>query len=408
MIQQSKEISGQIRDLFCESALNEQAQHLGYTKRKGKLSAFEFMLAVSQALDDHGASCSLSQIGHVIHRELGISMTNEGINNRFNSLGVEFVKSIFEKLLNLHIGCQPLDQALYTFNGVYLEDASNINLPTDLVSSFKGYGSDASDAALKLNLCYDIQGSNLRLRLKSATDNDQNGLTMGAPSKSLFIRDLGYFKGDEFKGLIKQGAYFISRLPKCAKAYKRPNYRCAQHIDFEQLANSLEEGQIYDQEVYLNYKKRWKARLVVIKLPKSKAEKRKARIVKQRRKKGKKVSAKTLALNDINIYITNLCAEQWAGQQIFQLYSVRWQIEIMFKAWKSVYRIDETKQNIKGDRALFQLYIQLIQILLNTKIFQSIGLISWTNHHRELSQIKGLQTIKVRLPQFFGQFNANP
>ncbi len=52
------------------------------------------------------------------------------------------------------------------------------------------------------------------------------------------------------------------------------------------------------------------------------------------------------------------------------LYSLRWQIEILFKTWKSFFEIDECK-NIKRERLEYHLYGQLLGILLcSSTMFQ--------------------------------------
>jgi len=395
-------LSEQLQSLFDRQALNDLACELGFIKRRGKIDALDFVLAVNEALSEHGGGCSLTHIGHILFRERGIMIHNESLNSRFNDEALALAKALLDRVMKqVFSNTLHQDVLLDYFNGIYIEDASNINLPDSLSEQFKGYGHDASDAALKINLCYDLQGNGLSVRLKAATDNDQNGLTIGAPFQSLWIRDLGYFKYDEFKVLIQQGAYFISRLAKSSKAFKTNKYRCSQVVDFEQLAIQLQDGEIYEEQVFLGYEKRWPARLVVVKLPADKAAKRKAKMLKHRKRKGKKVTTRALALNSINIYITNLCSEHWSGQQIFQLYTIRWQIEIMFKAWKSVYKIDEIKQNIKPQRALFQFYIQLIQVLINSKILLNANVLAVNTQDAEISQIKGIQVIKGYLSDIF-------
>jgi hypothetical protein len=395
-------LSNQIQALFDRQELNILAEELGFIKRQGKIDALDFILAVSQALNEYGGGCSLTHIGHVLSRELGVIMQNESINNRFNEAALKLAQELLTRVMKLAINSTlSSDVLLDSFNGIYIEDASNINLPDSLASQFKGYGSDASDAALKINLRYDLQGNSLAVRIKEATDNDQNGLTFGAPFHSLWIRDLGYFKYEEFKGLAKQEAFFLSRLAKSANAYKNNKYRCSECIDFEKLAAQLQDGEIYEEQVFLGYEKRWPARLVVVKLPADKAAKREAKMLKHRKRKGKKVTAQALSLNCINIYITNLCAKDWSGEQIFQLYTIRWQVEIMFKAWKSVYEIDEVKKNIKPQRALFQFYIQLIQVLINSKILLNANVLATNTEAKEISQIKGVEIIKGYLKDIF-------
>ena len=55
---------------------------------------------------------------------------------------------------------------------------------------------------------------------------------------------------------------------------------------------------------------------------------------------------KSKRLMGMNVYITNTSLEEVPTNYVHSLYSLRWQIEILFKTWKSFFGIDECK-NIK-------------------------------------------------------------
>ena len=75
-------------------------------------------------------------------------------------------------------------------------------------------------------------------------------------------------------------------------------------------------------------------------------------------------------LMGMNVYITNTSLEEIPTNYVHSLYSLRWQIEILFKTWKSFFEIDECK-NIKKERLECHLYGQLIGILLcSSTMFQ--------------------------------------
>ena len=56
---------------------------------------------------------------------------------------------------------------------------------------------------------------------------------------------------------------------------------------------------------------------------------------------------------------------------IIQLYRLRWQIELVFKTWKSLLCIHKVKA-VKKDRLECQLLARFIWILMNWKIFRCI------------------------------------
>ena len=52
---------------------------------------------------------------------------------------------------------------------------------------------------------------------------------------------------------------------------------------------------------------------------------------------------KSKRLMGMNVYITNTSLEEVPTNYVHSLYSLRWQIEILFKTWKSFFEIDECK-----------------------------------------------------------------
>ncbi|MED3615144.1 transposase [Bacillus wiedmannii] len=90
----------------------------------------------------------------------------------------------------------------------------------------------------------------------------------------------------------------------------------------------------------------------------------------KRKKKGITYKERSKRLSGINVYITNLSTENVPMEHIHDLYSLRWQIEILFKTWKSFFQIHKCKE-IKRERLECHLYGQLISILLcSSTMFQ--------------------------------------
>ena len=102
-----------------------------------------------------------------------------------------------------------------------------------------------------------------------------------------------------------------------------------------------------NKEVKIGKNEKLKVRLVSIKLTDQQAQKRRA----QARKNGnrnKKGSKSTSYLLGWNIFITNIDQDQLSVQQVYKFYSLRWHIELIFKNWKSHFRIDEIFSSCQG------------------------------------------------------------
>ncbi|MCC3688901.1 transposase [Bacillus cereus] len=46
-------------------------------------------------------------------------------------------------------------------------------------------------------------------------------------------------------------------------------------------------------------------------------------------------------LNAVNFYIIKIPLEHLPKEQVYDLYSLRWQMEFIFKTWKSFFRIHQ-------------------------------------------------------------------
>jgi transposase len=72
-----------------------------------------------------------------------------------------------------------------------------------------------------------------------------------------------------------------------------------------------------------------------------------------------------------SIFITNVKEQVLKTEHIVQLYGLRWQIEQIFKTWKSLLGVDKIKA-IKKERLECQLIPRFIWVLINWKIFWCI------------------------------------
>ena len=79
--------------------------------------------------------------------------------------------------------------------------------------------------------------------------------------------------------------------------------------------------------------------------------------------------------------------------QVHDWYSLRWQIEILFKTWKSFFHIHHCKK-IKRERLECHLYGQLIAILLCSSTMFQMRQLLLMKKKRELSEYKAIYMIK--------------
>ncbi len=102
-------------------------------------------------------------------------------------------------------------------------------------------------------------------------------------------------------------------------------------------------------------------RVIMYRLTEKQLRERMKKQVYTESKKGITYSQKSKRLAGMNLYVTNTPWEIVPMEQIHDFYSLRWQVEIIFKTWKSLFQIHHW-QNIKQDRLECHVYGILIAI----------------------------------------------
>ncbi|MED3037911.1 IS4 family transposase, partial [Bacillus tropicus] len=263
---------------------------------------------------------------------------------------------------------------------------------------------------LKIQLEYDLlSGQFLHIHTGPGKQHDRTYGSLCVPTvkeNDLCIRDLGYFHLKDLQHIQDKKAYYISRIKSNTRIYKKnptPDYYQNgklkkkteyKQIDLEVLMNSLQPGQTYEiSDAYVGMIDKVSARVIVHRLTEEQQQKRLQDQAIREKKKGTKYSARSKRLSGINVYMTNTPIDIVPMGQVHDWYSLRWQIEILFKTWKSFFRIHHCKK-IKRERLECHLYGQLIAILLCSSTMFQMRQLLLMKKKRELSEYKAIYMIK--------------
>ena len=213
----------------------------------------------------------------------------------------------------------------------------------------------------------------------------------------MYIRDLGYFDLNHLIRVDKKDAYFLSRC-KTNAVYSMLNEKGK--IERINIAAHLPQaGQTKEiEEIYIGYKKeKLKCRLIMQAVPEEVALQRLKKLEQyQSKHKDANISEQRKAMCFFNMYITNAPVEMLATKIIRLIYTLRWQIELIFKIWKSVFKIDQVKK-MSIFRFECYIYSRLIAILLTLHIHNKLGQFLWDEEEFELSPMKAAKLIKKKL-----------
>jgi len=204
----------------------------------------------------------------------------------------------------------------------------------------------------------------------------------------LFIFDLGYFELQAFADLATAVAYFLSRLNHQTTLLTTVGGQWQPLA----LANWLTtvEGQLLERPIFLGEKERVAARLIVARVPEAIVNERRRKARKNAKKKGYTPSQAHLTLLAWSLFITNVPPTIWKTETVLKVYPLRWQIELIFKSWKSYLHL-ASLTTTKEDTTLCYLYGRMLLIVLNYALCPQRRAHLWRQKKRELSLLKLLR-----------------
>ncbi|WHY27031.1 IS4 family transposase [Bacillus wiedmannii] len=394
--------------------LEELARELGFIKRKRKFSGSD-LAAICIWISQWVASDPLVQLCSRLHAATGTLLSPEGLNKRLNAKAVLLLQHIFSLLLQKKVCEQTkISNHLFSyFKRIRILDATVFQVPSALENVYPGSGGCAQTAGIKIQLEYDLHsGEFLNFQVGPGKNNDK---TFGTECLDtlrpgdLCIRDLGCFSLEDLDQMDQRGTYYISRLKLNTNVYMKnsnPEYfkngaikKQSEyiHIDMKQILKQLQPGETFElKHAYIGDRKQLFARVIFNRLTEKQLQKRRARIAEKEKSKNRTYSEKSKIVAGLNVYVTNIAWEWVPMEQVHELYTLRWQIEIIFKTWKSLFKIDHYR-HVKQERLECQLYGKLIAIFLCSSTMFKMRQLLLKKKKRELSEYKAIGIIQDHL-----------
>lgn len=374
------------------------------TKFQKKYSKFtpEKFLSLCVFSNKHLCENSLEELSTWLRINENLVITKQGINDRFNSESVEFLKKLFSEMMmsQSKLLSQNERKLKSIFNSIDICDSTSYKAPEKLKDYYAGNCGNGTDAIVKIQLEYNLlSGEFGGCRIVDSGESDfayLPKLENSIGKNDLKLKDLGYFKVSHLEYIDKSEAFYISRVKTTTNIYKKVNKKYSK-IDLTEYSSSLKEGETIEiPEVYIGAKEKLKTRIIVTKLTEGNKEKKLESLIKNCKRKCKKVTDLAIKSSAINIYVTNIESNMLSFDMIHEIYSLRWQVEIMFKIWKSIFQIHISKP-VKIERYNCHLYGKLIALLLSTVIVFTYRDELYYEHGKQLSEYKAFSTIKSLL-----------
>jgi len=302
-----------------------------YDKRC-KIQPIEFITALVCSLSDReGRVTSVSSLRHSVMSITGQTLSRGTFwervaTKKIVSLLLELLQSLMTQL------CAQMDISheilrLLKVKNIFLVDSSSFSLKKGAKDVFPGPRNNVIPASAKVHGLYNLfKGSIQWFKITPATVHDRKGFPPLEPlGGSLVIFDLGYWDYQLLQDMISTGVFFLSRV-KCNAAIKiievvegisssciGLNHNCDRLASFR--GNIVE----FNGELKIQ-------------------------------KTGRKFTSRVIGFwstEDCKYhwYITNL---KVSSSLMYNLYRLRWQLEILWKSWKSFLKIDEITTSDKN------------------------------------------------------------
>lgn len=266
----------------------------------------------------------------------GIDVTPQAIAQRRTPALALFLETMFRRAVQTVVGSKKaLAPILERFSEVTLLDSSTIRLPDSEQERFPGCGGShgSGKAALKLQTELDLRSGALTITLEPGrcSDGGTSRQHVARPKGSLRISDLGYFCIAVFAALMGAGSHFLSRLQFGTGVSLGSGTALPDLLDWL----SKQQG-LVDVPILLGKSERLPCRLLAWRLPEEQANRRRQKLREETlRKRGYEPSAERLAWCDFTILVTSVPEALLSVQEAIILYRARWQVELLFKRWKS-------------------------------------------------------------------------
>jgi hypothetical protein len=333
--QQFTTMANKFQSVLDEEVLNERGKHLGFAKRERLITPFRLSLSVIASMatqhvqtiaDLHRQFNELWELDtdyNAFYKQLLKSTAPEFFLNSLSHI----MSQLTMKVLGFEAG-----KAFSEFNRLILQDGSSFALHKALADVFPGRFNAVSPAAVELHCTMDLlQDAPIIIALSPDTDSEHDYRPEPESLRGdLLLADRGYLDLTYLRDIDRHGGFFLVRStagvnPRVVDAYREDGQRLksCQDRDFQAIISPFPQRQRTELEAeWLIEGEPFRARLIVSWNPQTKC------------------------FDDL---LTNLPKDRYTIRMICLGYKLRWQVELLFKEWKSytnLHKFDTEKETI--------------------------------------------------------------
>lgn len=340
----------QITKVLGELKINEIGKNVNFCNRKRVIKPFELVMSLITALGDKSVDTVTD-----LHRYF-VKLTETDVQYKpfHNQLSkpefVDFVKELIKVAMNewqqqvLGTGVE-----LSAFKSIVLQDGSSFAVHDSLHETFKGRFTKISPAAIEVHVSWDVlQGYPEQVSVSADSQAEYDFLPEASTlTDTLFLADRGYFKLSYLDEIAQAGGAYVVRAkttvnPMVIAGFNRHGKPLKRFKNKKQktVKKYIQRSGIVDMDVEgkTNYR-------LIASWPEGKDEP--------------------------TYWSTNLDREQFSAEAVIKLYQLRWQIELLFKEWKSYCNLQKFNTR-KATMMEGLVWVSLLSLLVKRRIGFSV------------------------------------
>jgi hypothetical protein len=350
---------------FTPAEIEPLARECALVTRKSPITGFKFLLTFTTGLL-HTPDGTLAQLAAFLSAACNTEVSPQALDERITAASVAFMQTCLEKALAMAKRPRAFDRGvLATFDHVYIIDSTNFDLHPSLRELFKGSSGSASKAAMRIQLVLDYLTGRLYVEIGDTKLCDAPTLqrlvanhVLDISGQCLFLADLGYFKLATFANINQHEQYFLSKCKFGVALQDATGAKLDLQALLKKAPSALDLAVTIDTKTYRLVGKKLPDELINQRLRKANQD--------ARRKRGGRITDAYRLFLQYALFLTNL-PPTYDIDTLFTLYRIRWQIELVFKTWKSILAIHKIR-SAKWERVLCAVYGKLILAALSTVI----------------------------------------
>ena len=311
-----------------EDEIDEVARETGFLQRKRKATPLRFVYAIVLGVASE-KNRTLTALRRFFTSICEVTITSAAFQKRFTSAAADMMEKLFDLLFDksLKLEMKSLPARFRRFKDILAVDSTVFALREKLAKHFRGFKSRGTKSMARITTTMSLLSHQVKhLRITGGRTSETRGfkITRGLAGQ-LVVMDLGFFSFKRFRALMRVRAYFISRLKDAvnpvvlAVRLGKTNVKDAAGRKFQSLRF---KGLFIDLNARFGEGSgAFEARVVGV---------------------------WNQTTKEYHWYVTNVSEHVFGPADVAQVYRMRWQVELLYKEWKSLYRLDEISTGKKA------------------------------------------------------------